>query len=126
MTTSNTDWDIDNNRPVFIQIMEIIQNRIASGFYAPGEKIPSVREIAAEATVNPNTVQRSLLELERTELLLSKRAIGRFVTEDESIIAQTRSQLAIKIVDAFFEGMTGLGFSKQEAIAMLDERGGEL
>lgn len=75
-------WELDSDRPIFIQIVERIQMEIISGKYSPGDKLPSVRELAAVAAVNPNTMQKALTELERTGLVYSQRTSGRFITED--------------------------------------------
>ena len=79
-------WIIDSERPVYIQLVEQIHNGIISGYYKPGDKLPSVRELAAEAGVNPNTMQRALSELEQTELVFSNRTSGRYITSDTEII----------------------------------------
>ena len=79
-------WNLDSDRPIFIQILERIRVDIISGKYQPGDKLPSVRELAAEAAVNPNTMQRAFAELERTGLVYSKRTSGRFITEDREMI----------------------------------------
>ncbi|MDE7063504.1 MAG: GntR family transcriptional regulator, partial [Lachnospiraceae bacterium] len=73
-------WDLDSDRPIFIQIVERIQMDIISGVYRPGDKIPSVRDLAAVAAVNPNTMQKALTELERTGLVHAQRTSGRFIT----------------------------------------------
>lgn len=75
-------WELDSDRPIFIQIVERIQMEIISGKYSPGDKLPSVRDLAAVAAVNPNTMQKALTELERTGLVYSQRTSGRFITED--------------------------------------------
>ena len=87
-------WNLNNDRPIYLQIMERIQKDIVSGVYPPGSRIPSVRELALEAAVNPNTMQKALSELERCGLVYSLRTSGRFITEDESLLKQTRMQLA--------------------------------
>ena len=79
-------WNLDSDRPIFIQIIERIQVDIISGLYKPGDKLPSVRELAQEASVNPNTMQKALSELERTGLVYSQRTSGRFITEDTAMI----------------------------------------
>ena len=75
-------WTLDSDRPIFLQIVERIQTDIVSGRYQPGDKLPSVRDLAAEASVNPNTMQKAFAELERTGLVYSRRTSGRFITED--------------------------------------------
>ena len=87
-------WTLDKNRPIYLQLVEELQSRIVSGAYPPGAKIDSVRDLAAEAAVNPNTMQRALAELEQSGLLRSERTSGRFVTEDRALIAQVRRALA--------------------------------
>ena len=79
-------WNLDNDRPIYMQLMERIQQDIISGAYQPGDKLPSVRDLAVEAAVNPNTMQKALSELERCGLVYSQRTSGRFITDpgDES------------------------------------------
>ena len=73
-------WALINDRPIYLQLMERIQTDIVSGKYKPGEKLPSVRELALDAAVNPNTMQKALSELERIGLVYSQRTSGRFIT----------------------------------------------
>ena len=87
-------WTLNSERPIYAQIVEKIQMDIISGVYAPGDRLPSVRELAAEASVNPNTMQKALTELERTELVYSVRTSGRFITEDTALITQVKEELA--------------------------------
>ena len=87
-------WNLDSDMPIYAQILERIQRQIVSGEYAPGTKIPSVRELAAQAGVNPNTMQKALSELERSGLVVTMRTSGRVVTEDMEMIKQIRKQLA--------------------------------
>lgn len=81
-------WNLDSDRPIYAQLLERIQLQIVSGIYAPGDKLPSVRDLAAEASVNPNTMQKAFAELERSGLIETKRTSGRFVTEDKNMITQ--------------------------------------
>ena len=83
-------WTLDSDRPIFLQIVERIQTDIVSGRYQPGDKLPSVRDLAAEASVNPNTMQKAFAELERTGLVYSRRTSGRFITEDCHMIEQLK------------------------------------
>ena len=94
---------------------------IISSVYKPGDKLPSVRELAAEASVNPNTMQKALSELERTGLVYSQRTSGRFITEDQNMINELKSELAKEIVLSFFENMQKLGFQKEDAIQLMNE-----
>lgn len=114
-------WNLDNNRPIYLQLMEKIQKDIVSGVYAPGDKLPSVRELALEAAVNPNTMQKALSELERSGIVHSKRTSGRFITEDAVMLRQLKNELAESHIRDFFESMSQLGFSKTEALKLISE-----
>lgn len=114
-------WNLDSDRPIFIQIIEKIQMDIISGVYSPGDKLPSVRELAAEASVNPNTMQKALSELERTGLVYSQRTSGRFITEDTKMIDILKAELAKEIISQFLENMQKLGFQKDEAISLMKQ-----
>ena len=112
-------WELNSDRPIYTQILEKIQMRIISGIYQPGEKLPSVRELAAEASVNPNTMQKAFTELERSGLIQTQRNSGRTVTEDTSMIKQVQTQVALSQVQSFFSTMTQLGFNKEEILAFV-------
>ena len=84
-------WQFDSGRPIYTQLLEQIRILIISGRYPAGSKLPSVRDLAAESSVNPNTMQRALAELERSGLIYSQRTSGRFVTEDEELVKKMRS-----------------------------------
>lgn len=114
-------WNLDSDRPIFIQIIEKIQMDIISGVYNPGDKLPSVRELAAEASVNPNTMQKALSELERTGLVYSQRTSGRFITEDTKMIDELKAELAKEIISQFLENMQKLGFKKEETISLMKQ-----
>lgn len=114
-------WNLDSDRPIFLQIIEKIQMDIISGVYHPGNKLPSVRELAQLASVNPNTMQKALSELERTGLIYSQRTSGRFITEDTAMIHQLKSKLAQEIITEFLEQMSRLGYQNEETIALLTE-----
>lgn len=114
-------WNLDSDRPIFIQIIEKIQMDIISGLYAPGDKLPSVRELAQEASVNPNTMQKALSELERTGLVYSQRTSGRYITEDTAMIADLKSKLARDIVTQFLDNMHKLGIQEKEVISLISE-----
>lgn len=107
-------WNLQADRPIYTQILEQIQIRIISGYYKAGEKLPSVRELAAEANVNPNTMQKAFAELERSGLISTQRTSGRTVTEDTSMIEQLKNQQAVTQVQSFIETMKQLGYSKEE------------
>lgn len=112
-------WDLNSDRPIYTQILEQIQTRIISGIYKPGEKLPSVRELAAEASVNPNTMQKAFAELERSGLIQTQRNSGRTVTEDTDMIKQVQTQVALSQVQSFFSTMMQLGFNKEEILAFV-------
>ena len=119
-------WNLDSDRPIYSQILERIQMQIAAGIYEPGEKIPSVREWAADAGVNPNTMQKALAELERRNLVVTLRTSGRVVTEDLNMIRETKNQLAKEQIDDFLKRMKALGFEREDILIMLKkETGGE-
>ena len=116
-------WKFDDNRSIYVQLTEQIQMRILTGVYEAGSRLPAVRELAAEAGVNPNTMQRALSELERTGLVYSKRTSGRFVTEDESIMEKLKEEFARKEVLDFCAGMHRLGFGTEEIIEFIKKEG---
>ena len=119
-------WNLNSDRPIYAQILEKIQMQIVSGVYQPGTKIPSVRELAADAGVNPNTMQKALAELERSGLVMTQRTSGRVVTEDLNMIKETRNQLAGEQVRDFVKRMKDLGFDREDIIDLLrKETGGE-
>lgn len=114
-------WNLDSDRPIFIQIIEKIQMDIISGLYAPGDKLPSVRELAQKASVNPNTMQKALSELERTGLVYSQRTSGRYITEDTAMITDLKSKLARDIVTQFLDNMLRLGVREDEIIPLISK-----
>lgn len=114
-------WNLDSDRPIYAQLLERIQRQIVSGRYRPGDKLPSVRELAAEASVNPNTMQKAFAELERSGLIITRRTSGRFVTEDTQMIAQIRTSLAKEEIHSFLARMKGLGFETQDIIRILSQ-----
>ena len=114
-------WTLNSERPIYAQIVEKIQMDIISGVYAPGDRLPSVRELAAEASVNPNTMQKALTELERTELVYSVRTSGRFITEDTALITQVKEELAAGQAMDFLEKMTQLGFQTEDIFRLIEK-----
>ncbi|MFQ9872115.1 MAG: GntR family transcriptional regulator, partial [Oscillospiraceae bacterium] len=119
-------WELANDRPIYLQLLQQIQLRIASGFYLPGEKLPSVRDLASEASVNPNTMQKALSELERQGLLYSQRTAGRYITEDEEMIRLMKEQLALQQVQEFFARMQQLGFDIEQTVALITKQAEEM
>ena len=118
-------WTLDTDRPIYLQIVEIIQTQIVSGLYQPGDKLPSVRELAAQASVNPNTMQKAFSELERSGLIITQRTSGRIVTEDVEMIKEIRFELAKASIQDFFKKMKELGYEKEEIVTLLEEAAGE-
>ena len=113
---------IDDTRPIWIQLADSFRARITDGTWKPGQKIPSVRDLAIEAGTNPNTVQRALAELDRTGLTSAERTAGRFVTADAAVLDAVRRELAIGATDAYVVALTGLGMSLDGATRLLAER----
>lgn len=112
-------WSLDSDRPIYAQIVEKLQLQIVSGYYHPGDKLPSVRDLASEASVNPNTMQKAFAELERSGLISTQRTSGRLVTEDVNMIKAVQETIATEQIKAFFEQMRELGYSREEIIALL-------
>lgn len=115
------NWNITEDRPVYLQIIDQVKQRIINGQYLPGDKLPSVRDLASEASVNPNTMQRALSDLERDGLIFSERTSGRFVTEDTAMIDQVKISLARELVADFVSKMHELGFTTKEIIQAIEQ-----
>ena len=107
-------WTFDNKKPIYLQIMEKIKLQIVSHTLEPNQQLPTVRELASEAGVNPNTIQRALSDLEREGFVYSKRTTGRFVTEDKELIAQSRKQLSEEELEHFVSSIIHFGYEKEE------------
>ena len=116
-------WNIRSDAPVYSQLVEHIKLAIVSGEFPLGSRLPSVRELAAEAGVNPNTMQRAFAELEREGLVLTQRTAGRTVTEDALRIEAVKRRLAAAAIQTFWVSMRLLGFDQSEALRMLAESG---
>lgn len=113
-------WKLDDTRPIYLQLVEQIEQAIMTGVYGPGDKLPSVRDFALEASVNPNTMQKALTELELSGLVYTKRTSGRFITEDKELIAKMKTTIACDKVNLFLKDMKALGFSKKEILDLID------
>ena len=116
-------WKLDSDRPIYTQILEVIQYQIVAGRYQPGERLPSVRDLASEAGVNPNTMQRAFAELERNGLVMAQRTSGRVVTENMEMISEVRNKRAREQIREFIDKMKKLGFEKKEILSLLEEDG---
>lgn len=116
-------WLLDADRPIYTQLVERIQMQIVSGKCPPGSRLPSVRDLATEAAVNPNTMQKAYTELERIGLIVTRRTNGRTVTEDTEMIQKIRKNLAQEHLADFIKKMKELGYTKKEVIALLQSIG---
>lgn len=113
-------WKLSAQRPIWSQLVEQIQLRIVTGRYPAGSRLPSVRELAADASVNPNTMQRALSQLEADGLVCSQRTSGRFVTEQEETIMELKKTLAKNLVRDFLTRIEALGYTAKEAAQLLE------
>lgn len=114
------EWNLDTDRPIYSQLIEQITLAIFSGEYAPGDKLPAVREMAMEAAVNPNTMQKALSELERDGLVYTKRTSGRFITDDKEMLFKVKTELAKSKIESFFAQMQSMGFTSEEILALME------
>ena len=114
-------WTLDDSRPIYLQIEDLIKTNIIAGVYQPGQKLPSVRDLAAEAAVNPNTMQKALTELERSGLVYTQRTSGRFITEDISKMTELKEQLAREQIQLFLKNMEQLGLSRDDIRRLLEK-----
>ena len=115
------EWQIDNNKPVYIQLVEQLKMKIISGEIELDSKLDSVRNLAAEAMVNPNTMQKALAELERQGFVYSKRTSGRFVTDDKALIDKERKNLVKESVKSSLETLINLGYTDEEIMRLIEE-----
>ena len=118
-------WSFANDLPIYTQLIEQIKVGVVTGAFPPGERLPSVRDLATEAGVNPNTMQRALAQLESEGLVYSQRTAGRFVTEDETRIGEAKRDLAQEHVARFMEAMRSLAISREETISLLEAEFGK-
>jgi DNA-binding transcriptional regulator YhcF (GntR family) len=119
------EYVFDNERPIYIQLVEMIRIDIVSGKFQKGQKIPSVRELALIMKVNPNTMQKALAELENEKLIYTERTNGKYVTEDEELIEKVKKELAQEKVNNYLNSMKNIGISYELAIKYLQELGGK-
>lgn len=113
--------EFDNNLPIYLQIMNYLKREIVRGALQPGNKIPSVRELAADLQINPNTVQRTFQELEREGIVETRRGLGRYVTSEGSKIMRIKKEMANDLLEHFIHGMQELGFKDQDIMAIVAE-----
>lgn len=115
------DWKITGDRPIWLQLSEQLSAQIAAGIYPPGARLPSVREFAAQAGVNPNTMQRAMADLESRGLIITNRTAGRCVTLDMEAIRNLRTAQAKEQVLQFLERMGSLGYTREEIKSVLED-----
>ncbi len=116
------EWTFRSDLPIYSQLVEQIKLGIVSGNLLPGERLMSVRDMATEAGVNPNTMQRALQELERDGMVYSQRTAGRFVTENMQVIERAKKRFAEEQIRSFLEAMKKLGYQWEEILALLKEK----
>ena len=115
------DYQFTNDKPIYLQLMEVFKVAIVSGELPKGQRLESVRDLAVVAKVNPNTMQKELAELERIGLVRTERTSGRFITDDEELILNMKKELAEKEIQAFLEKMKSIGLTKDAVIKMIEE-----
>lgn len=119
------EYIFDNERPIYIQLVEMLRKEIVSGKLKTGERLPSVRELALTARVNPNTMQKALVELENEGLVYTERTNGKFVTDNKELIEKIKKELAEEKVNNFLNDMNNIGITYEEAVIYLQELGGK-
>ena len=117
------NYIFDNERPIYIQLVEIIRIEIVYGKFKKGQRMPSVRELALIMKVNPNTMQKALAELENEQLIYTERTNGKYVTEDEELIEKIKRKLAKEIIDNYLNNMKKIGIDYDSAVKYLQEGG---
>lgn len=118
-------FEFDNNVPIYIQLVEQLKIHIISGKSKSGERLPSVRDLALQMKVNPNTMQKALVELEELKLIYTERTNGKYVTNDQKLIDKLKREYAVEIAAKYFDSMKKIGFSKEESIKYLESLGGD-
>lgn len=114
-------WTLDSDRPIYTQIVEIIQRQIVSGIYKPGDKLPSVRDMATVAGVNPNTMQRAYAQLEMSGLIETQRTTGRNVTENRELIQKIQEELATRETVEYVDKMKELGYDTEGIVRLIND-----
>ena len=118
-------FEFDNNIPIYIQLVEQLKIYIISGRIKSGDRLPSVREFAYQTKVNPNTMQKALVELEELKLIYTERTNGKFVTNDQKLIDKYKKQYAKELSNKYFSNMESIGIDKKETINYLKTLGGD-
>lgn len=117
------EFEFDNNRPIYVQLVEQLELYIISGKIPPGERLPSVRDLALLAKVNPNTMQRALTELEDLRLITTERTTGKFVTENTKLLQKYRQKFAQIKTNQYFKDMENLGLQREDIIKFITTGG---
>ncbi|MBR6152928.1 MAG: GntR family transcriptional regulator [Treponema sp.] len=115
-------YQFSNDKPIYIQLIEIFKCRIAAGELKSGDRLDSVRDLAVQAQVNPNTMQKALSELEKDGLVRTERNSARYITDDEEIINKARIMLSKNEVEAFVKKMVSLGFNKKDVLKLIQDQ----
>ncbi|WP_315116324.1 GntR family transcriptional regulator [uncultured Clostridium sp.] len=115
------DTRFDGKAPIYIQIMDYVKENIISGKMKPGDKLPSVREMASMLRVNPNTLQRAYQELEREGVTYTQRGMGTFVKEDSKMIEVLKKDMAKEVISSFIDRMKNIGFTEKEIVKVVEE-----
>ena len=114
------EFVFDNNIPIYIQLLEYLKIYLMSGVFKPGDKLPSVRDFADTFKVNPNTMQKALVELENMNLIYTERTNGKYVTKDNDLILKLKNEYAISLAKSYFIGMKKIGLGKADSIKYLE------
>ena len=114
------DWKLDDNRPIWPQLKEQLMTAIVAGKYQMGGAFPTVRELAEDAGVNRNTMQRALSELENDGFVITNRTAGRTVTTDEELVKSMKEKIAKQNIEKFILEMAAIGYSEEEVIKMIN------
>ena len=117
--------EFDSDTPIYLQLIRMIRQAIVTGSLPPGSKMPSVRDLAIDYGVNPNTVQRALSELERDGLVFAERTSGRFITSDDALIDSIRAELADRQIADFTDRMLALGYRREQLLQILSQKWSE-
>ena len=112
----------ENNLPIYVQIVDLIKRQIVTSELKEGDKLPSVRDIATELKVNPNTIQRSYQELERENLVFTQRGMGTFITEDKDIIDELKKNMAANIITDFISNMKAIGYKPEDILELINKK----
>lgn len=116
------NFEFDEDKPIYKQLIEKFKLAIITNYYKSGDRLPSVRDLAMDSKVNPNTIQRALAELESEGLIFTKRTLGKFVTEDQDVIVKIKQEIANSKIETFISDMQKLHITAEEVIRLIEER----